>query len=106
MLKATDKFKDEIGYFYDPTSIAQLFGKGIFPSLGLIENYGKVLENFMVENYAIVSGDEKLEEKNYVIKYLMKSFPISSQAAGILPMFFPNVAKDLGMKMQSQYNLR
>jgi len=106
LLKATDKFRDEIGYFYDPTSIAQLFGKGIFPSLGLLENYSKVLKNFMIENYAIVIGDEELQEKNKVIKYVMKSFPVSSQAASLLPMFYPTLAKDLGIRMQSQYGIR
>ena len=40
------------------------------------------------------------------IKYLMKSFPIASQASGYLPMFYPSLAKDLGIKMQSQYGIR
>jgi hypothetical protein len=56
----------------------------------------------MKENYAIAIGNEKLEEKNYVIKYLLKSFPISNQAAGMLPMFYPELAKDLGIRAQSQ----
>ena len=106
LLKATDKLKDELQYFYDPTSIVGLFSKGLFPSLSLIENYSKVLKNFMIENYAIGIGDEELEKKNYVIKYLMKSFPIVSQSTGLLPMFYPNLTKDLGIKMQSQYNIR
>jgi len=106
LLKATDKLKDELQYFYDPTSIVGLFSKGLFPSLSLLENYSKVLKNFMIENYAIGIGDEELEKKNYVIKYLMKSFPISNQASGLLPMFYPELAKDLGIKAQSNYNIR
>jgi hypothetical protein len=106
LLKATDKFKDELQYFYDPTSISQLVGKGIFPSLALLENYAKIIKNFMIENYAIVSGNEKLEQKNYVIKYLMKTFPLSSQAASLMPLFYPALAKDLGIKAQSHYNIR
>jgi len=106
LLKATDKLKDELQYFYDPTSIVGLFSKGLFPSLSLLENYSKVLKNFMIENYAIGIGDEELEKKNYVIKYLMKSFPLSSQASGLLPMFYPALAKDLGIKVQSNYNIR
>ena len=45
---------------------------------------------------------KELEDKNYVIKYLMKSFPVSNQAAGMLPMFYPELAKSLGIKAQSQ----
>ena len=106
LLKATDKFKDEIGYFYNPTSLTQLVSSGIFPSIGLIQNFNTALKNFMIENYAIATGDEALEDKNKVIKYWMKTFPITNQAAGMLPMFYPSLAKDLGIKMQSQYGIR
>jgi len=106
LLKATDKFKDELGYFYNPTSLTGLVSTGIFPAMGLIENYEKAVVNFMKENYAIATGNQEMEDKNNVIKYWMRSFPISSQAAGLLPMFYPNLAKDLGLKMQSQYGMR
>ena len=101
LLKAADKLKDEISYFYDPTSFSGLVSNGIFPSMGLITNFKTILENFMIENYAIAIGDEKLEKKNYVIKYLLKTFPVTAQAQGMLPMFYPDLAKDLGMKAQS-----
>jgi cytidylate kinase len=102
LLKASDKLKDEIMYFYDPTSITNLVSTGIFPSIGHITNYKTLVKNFMTENYAIAVGDEKLQEKNYVVKYLLRSFPVTSQAQGMLPMFFPDLAKDLGIKAQSQ----
>ena len=106
MLKATDKLKDEIAYFYDPTSFSSLFSSGIFPSLGLIDNFKKGMWNFMIENYAIAVGDEKLEESNKVIKYWMRTFPISNQIVGYLPLMYPDLAKDLGIKVQSNYGIR
>jgi hypothetical protein len=106
LLKATDKFKDELGYFYNPTNLTGLVSSGIFPSLGLIKNYETLVKKFMIENYALATGDEELEDKNFVIKYWMRSFPIFNQAAGYLPMVYPNLAKDLGIKMQSQYGIR
>ncbi len=106
LLKATDKFKDELGYFYNPTNLTQLVSTGLFPSLGLIKTYRSAVQNFLTENYAIATGNKELEDKNYVIKYWMRSFPITSQAAGLLPMFYPDLAKDLGIKMQSQYGIR
>lgn len=106
LLKATDKLTDELMYFYDPTSPFNLISQGAFPSLGLLENYTKFLTNFGKENYGIILGDEEMQDDARPIKYLMKSFPISSQAAGLLPMFYPELAKDLGIKMQSQYGVR
>lgn len=102
LLRAADKVKDELLYFYNPTSITSLVSSGIFPSISYLTNFSKVLKNFMTENYAIAIGDEELEKKTFVIKYLMKSFPVSNQAAGMLPMFYPELAKDLGIKVQSQ----
>ena len=57
-------------------------------------------------NYGIVTGNEEIQDDAKPIKYLMKSFPISSQAAGLLPMFYPDLSKDLGIRMQGQYGIR
>jgi hypothetical protein len=106
MLKGLDKLKDEIGYFYNPTSILGLVGNGFFPAVSMIENFGKGVGHFLIENYALATGDEELAEKNKVIKYWLRSFPILAQGASYLPMFYPNLAKDLGIKMQSNYGMR
>ena len=102
-VKATDKLKDELLYFYNPTSILNLVSQGFFPAKGLIENYVKFFNNFMLENYYIVTGDEKAADKNFVIKYGMKGVPGLNQFASWLPMFYPQAAKDLGIRAQSQY---
>lgn len=102
LMKAADKLRDEISYFYNPTNLLQLVSGGIFPSLDLITNFEKILRNFMKENYALIIGDEELEESNKVIKYVMKQFPVLNQIQQYLPMFVPDVAKDLGIKAQSQ----
>ena len=108
LLKATDKLADELMYFYKPTTPLDLIsGKGgILPSIGLLDNYKKFFTNFVSENYGIIVGDQEIQDDAKPIKYLMKSFPISSQAAGLLPMFYPELAKDLGIKMQSQYGFK
>jgi len=102
MLRIMDKVRDEIAYFYDPTSLINLTTTGIFPSISYINNFKKLFSNFLKEMYAIGVGDEELEKKNQVIKYGLKGFPITSQFDSILLMFFPDVAKDLGMKAQSE----
>ena len=102
MVRAIDKVKDEVAYFYDPTSLTGIVSSGIFPSMSYLNNFKKLLVNFGKEMYAIGVEDEKLEKKNQVIKYLLKGFPITSQFDAIFLMFFPDLAKDLGMRAQSQ----
>jgi len=106
ILKATDKFKGELMYFYDPTSGLDLISQGFFPSAALITNFARLIENFRKENWALLQGDDETAEKTHVIKYLMKTFPITNQMAGYLPMFYPALAKDLGIKVQSNYGIR
>ncbi len=106
MLRVTDKLSDEIAYFYNPTNILNLVGQGVFPSISLLDNYKKTLFNFSKEMYGMAIGDEEMVEKNYVIKYLMKSFPITSQGAQLLPLGSPDLAKDLGIRMPSQSGIR
>jgi hypothetical protein len=107
-VKATDKLTDELMYFYKPTTPFDLISAkgGIVPSLGLLENYVKFTKQFALENFGMIVGDEEIQDDAKPIKYLMKSFPISNQAAGYLPMFYPEIAKDLGIKMQGQYGIR
>ncbi len=102
MLRVMDKVRDEIAYFYNPTSLINLTTSGIFPSLSYINNFEKLFRNFGKEMYAIGVGDEKAQDKNYVVKYLLKGFPVTSQFDSIFLMFYPDLAKDLGMRAQSE----
>jgi hypothetical protein len=79
MLRVMDKVRDEIAYFYDPTSLINLTTTGIFPSIAYVNNFKKLFSNFLTEMYAIGVGDEAMEKKNQVIKYGLKGFPITSQ---------------------------
>jgi hypothetical protein len=107
LMRASDKLFDEIGFFYSPTgSVFQTISKGVFPSLTLLENGEKTIKNFMKENYYIAVGDEEMAEKNFVIKYAMKTFPFTNQMTNYLPMFYPDLAKDLGIRVQSNYGIR
>jgi len=106
LVKMADKFKDEISYFYDPTAILKTVSGNIFPAISLIENFRKGLGNFFVENWALIEGDEKTVKDTYVIKYWMRTFPFTNQMVGYLPMFYPDAAKDLGIKMQKNYGIR
>lgn len=106
VVKMADKFRDELLYFYDPTSISSLFSSGIFPALGLVDNFRKGVTNFFKENWALATGDEETVKDTKVIKYWLKTFPFTNQVAGYLPMFYPELAKELGLRIQSNYGIR
>lgn len=106
LVRASDKLTDELGYFYNPTNIFQLISRGVFPSTNLITTYSKVLTNFMAEMYGLVLKDDELVDDTQVIKYIMKSFPILNQSTAMLPMFAPELAKDLGLRTRSNYGIR
>jgi hypothetical protein len=102
MLRVMDKIRDEVAYFYNPTSFLSLTTSGIFPAISYLDNFKKLFLNFGTEMYALGVGDEEKAEKTQVIKYLLKGFPIASQVDAVLLMFYPDIAKDLGMKAQSE----
>ncbi len=102
MVRVLDKVKDEIGFFYDPTSMIGLTASGLFPAVGYLDNFKKLFLNFSNEMYGMAIGDEERVEKNQVLKYGLKGFPVTSQFDAIFLMFFPDLAKELGMKAQSQ----
>jgi hypothetical protein len=106
LVKMVDKFKDEISYFYDPTALLNTVSGNVFPAISLLNNFKKGLTNFFVENWALMEGDQETVEDTYVIKYWMRTFPFTNQIVGYLPMFYPEAAKDLGIKMQKNYGVR
>ena len=102
MLRVVDKVKDEIAYFYNPTSLVNLTKSGIFPSMSLFTNFSKMFANFGKEMYYLGTDDVKAAEKNQVVKYFLKGFPVLYEFDIPILLFFPDVAKDLGMKAQSE----
>jgi len=102
MLRAVDKVRDEIAYFYNPTSLVNLTKSGIFPSTSLLDSFKKAFTNFGKEMYFLGNDDVKEAEKNQVIKYFLKGFPITYELDLPLLLFFPDVAKDLGFKAQAE----
>ena len=105
-VKMADKFKDEISYFYDPSALLKTVSGNVFPAISLLDNFKKGVGNFLTENWALMEGDQETVDDTYVIKYWMRTFPFTNQIVGYLPMFYPEMAKDLGIKMQKNYGVR
>ena len=104
--RLADKIFSEVAYFYNPTSLLDLVGNGPFPSMSLLNNAFKGVTNIFRELFALGMGDEEKAEDIKVIKYLMRTFPFANQMVGYLPLVYPDMAKDLGIRVQSNYGIR
>lgn len=104
-VRALDKLSDELTFFYNPMSFQQILNGSIFPSLGVFTDIFNVVNHFGKEMYGM-TFDEKLEEKNHVLKYVLKPIPLVSQMAAYLPLYAPELAKDLGIEMSTQSRMR
>lgn len=108
LMRVIDKVRDEVAYFYNPMGLINLSKGGVFPALSGVATPLKTLGNMLNEMYALSLGDGvgingKEVDENYVIKYGLKSLPVTSTLADtVLLLFFPDVAKDLGMRAQSE----
>lgn len=105
MLRAVDKLSDEVGFFYNPLSFQQILNGSIFPSLGVVTDGARVIEHFGGYMFDLTFDREEALKTDHPLKFLMKTFPIANQLSGYLPMFFPDMAKSLGIQVSAQSRL-
>jgi hypothetical protein len=56
--------------------------------------------------YGLTTGNDELVEDTKVIKYVMRTFPVANQMVGYLPLAYPDIAKDLGIRITTNYGIR
>lgn len=102
-LKIINKTRDEISFYYNPLSFEQVTNGSLLPQLGLLTKALKLINAVGVEGYAWASDDEELMDKNHTIKYLLDPIVGLSQIErDIIPLLYPELAKDLGVTVTSQ----
>ena len=52
--------------------------------------------------YAIGVGNSEMEQKNYVWKYVFKSFPVTSQMSNYMPLYAHDLSDYFGIKATGQ----
>ena len=102
MVKTLDRLSDEVSFYYNPLSFQTILNGSVMPSIGVFSDGIKLLSHFVKEMYHIGVSDEEAADKNYVWKYVFKSFPFASQMSNYMPLYAPDLAEDLGIKATSQ----
>lgn len=104
MLKALDKAKGELMFYYSPQSALELIGGSVIPSIGIISDAVRIFNNTRKEIVARIEGDEDTAERNKVLKYILRYFPVTAPIAAWLPVFTPEIAKELGISSNPTVN--
>lgn len=101
--KLTNKISDEIAFYYNPASAEAITKGSVFPALGLLSRAQKAVTHLSRETYGYTINDEEMMDKAHPIKYFLDIIPGPSQFnREYLPYFFPEAAKDIGIRVSAE----
>lgn len=106
MKRLGDKVLDEISFYYNPINMQGVIGGSIFPSLGIFTDFAKIVTHFMREVFGIIGNDEEEVEKAKPTKYVMKAFPITKEMVNYIAIFSPELAKEMGIRINTESRAR
>jgi hypothetical protein len=94
------KTSDEIMFYYSPIAFTDFTSGNILPSLGLLTKTLKAFDHLMDETTGYLQDDEDLMNGAHPIKYFLNIVPGAAQFQNeFLPLVFPEMAKDLGIRV-------
>ena len=101
--KAINKISDELAFYYNPLSFESMTKGSILPAMGLLTRVERAFGALGKEAYGYATDDEKLQEKSHPTKYFLDLIPGPAQfQQEILPLIYPEMAKEMGIKVSSQ----
>lgn len=101
--KLVNKFKEELSFYYSPLSMESITKGSILPSLGLLSKGATAITALEEEIRGRLLGDEEIYDKNYPVKYFINFIPVASQVMNEgLPLFYPEVAKEYGVRVTKE----
>jgi len=101
--KLLNKISNELDFYYNPASADSITRGSILPSLSILNKTQKAFKALATEAYGEATGDDKLVEDTYPIKYFLNLIPGPAQFQNeILPYVWPEGAKSLGIRVTEQ----
>ena len=106
MLRTTDKFVNELSFFYNPKELQNLLSGGMFPAIGVVTDFGKIVKHFFQE----ITGEDfdpdtdvaKAKKKAQPIKHLMKFFPATKAAVNYAGIFSDAFAENFDVTIPKE----
>lgn len=100
LMKAMNKIQDELSFYYKPTSAESITKGSLIPALGLLSKIEKILTHTVREGYGFAIDDVEMMDKAYPTKYFLNIIPAFAQfQQEALPLLFPELAKDQGIRV-------
>jgi hypothetical protein len=100
--KVFNKTADEIMFYYNPVAFDSFTRGSILPSLGLLTKAARAFDQLRKETYGYYLDDEDIMDGAHPLKYFLNLVPGASQFQNeLLPILYPEMAKDLGIRVNS-----
>lgn len=101
--KLVNKFKEEVSFYYSPLSMESITKGSILPSIGLASKGWTVITTLEEEVRGRLLGDEEIYDKEYPVKYFLNLVPVAGQIqTEVLPLFYPELAKEMGIRVTKE----
>lgn len=101
--KAVNKMKDELSFYYNPISFESFTKGSIIPAVGILSKAERFIESTLKEGAGYAINDDEMIDKSYPLKYFFNLVPglyqLQSEA---LPLFFPETAREMGIRVTDQ----
>lgn len=106
VLKTIDKFVSELSFFYNPLEFAKLLASGMFPAIGLVNDFLRFVSAFFSEITGRAIGDDEMTKEAKPIKYAMKMVPVTKPLVTYLSILSEDFAKEFDVTIQKESNIR
>lgn len=101
--KAVNKISDELAFYYNPMSFESMTKGSVLPAMGLLVKVERAFGALSKEAYGYATDDESLQDKAHPTKYFLDLIPGPAQfQQEILPILYPELAKEMGIRVSSQ----
>ncbi len=101
--KIMNKISNEVDFYYDPLSFTSMTKGNFLPALGLLTKAQKAFTSLGTEAYGNISGNDKMAEGAHPTKDFLDMIPVASQfEREWIPLFDPDLAKEMGIKVTIQ----
>ena len=102
-MKGLHKISDELAFYYNPISTESITKGSLVPALGLLSKAQKAMWSVTTEVYGIYTDDQELIDESHPTKYFLDIIPGASQGQReLLPYFFPELAKEMGIRVSAE----
>jgi len=105
--KLAYKTAEEVNFYYNPLSIDGFTNGNLIPGVTIATKAAKIISTGTKEMYGTVTRDEELKENNYFGKAVLDIIPGPSQfKKEILPNYWPELAKEWGIRVSAEVQRR